>query len=157
MAENNGTGRGGKRPGAGRKRDDPWYSEALFAIRTGDPQLWKRAERMRAEAEAREDLVGKSDLALNLTPEPVAGQGAQDFEVAPPVSASARARNAAKQKAYRIRKATGVEIATIPYIPHEVINALLETGRITASDALDRAKVHFAIAGVVADFGHRWK
>lgn len=62
-----------------------------------------------------------------------------------------------KQRAYRIRKATGLQVYAIPVVPHDVINALIETGRLSPVDALDRAKVRFAIAGVVADFGQRWR
>lgn len=64
---------------------------------------------------------------------------------------------AEKQRRYRQRRATGLQVYKIPVVPDAVITALLETGRISPIDALDRAKVEFAVAQVVADFAKRWE
>jgi hypothetical protein len=52
MTESTGTGRGGRRSGAGRRRTDPVYEAQLMALRLGDPRLMRRADEMRTAAEA---------------------------------------------------------------------------------------------------------
>src|SRR6476646_1910629 len=52
MTQSTGHGRGGRRPGAGRRPDAGWYAEALAAVRFGDRRMMDRAAALRAAADA---------------------------------------------------------------------------------------------------------
>ena len=52
MTRPTGAGRGGRRPGAGRRPDAGWYAEALAAVRFGDRRMMDRAAALRAAADA---------------------------------------------------------------------------------------------------------
>lgn len=65
-------------------------------------------------------------------------------------------RPATRQARWRERQRKGRAIFRIEADHDSVLLALIETGRISEADALDRRKVEAALATVLADFGRRW-
>ena len=93
MTKPTGTGRGGKRPGAGRKRREPWEELWWSGFKGGDTRKMIEADRMRAEAKASgQALEGKSKVALNLTDAPVAALDPPESATPAPISAAQGSR-----------------------------------------------------------------
>jgi hypothetical protein len=62
-----------------------------------------------------------------------------------------------RQAAYKARQRQGEAILAVRCNYHAVIEALLDSNRISESDALDRHKVEEAVADLVRDWALRWR
>jgi hypothetical protein len=65
VTRSTGRGRGGRRPGAGRRPDAGWYAEALAAVRFGDQRMMDRAAALRATADANATPAFQPDATDN--------------------------------------------------------------------------------------------
>lgn len=57
---------------------------------------------------------------------------------------------------YKARQRRGLAVFRITALEFETVNALIESGRLTAGDALDRREVERAVAEVVFEWTARW-
>jgi hypothetical protein len=64
---------------------------------------------------------------------------------------------AARQAAYKRRQRHGEAVLRLRADYFPLVAALLESGRLTEADALDRDQVESAIAEVVRDWVARWQ
>jgi hypothetical protein len=65
--------------------------------------------------------------------------------------------SAAKVKAYRARQRAGLAVLKVPVPSYDVVQALIESGRLTVAEALDRQRVEHAVAEVVVEWTAPWK
>jgi hypothetical protein len=130
MTESPGTGRGGKRSGAGRKRTDPVYEAQLMAVRLGDVRLMRLADEMRTAAEAS-------------APAPA-------LPAADPDAIERRRRaDAARQRDRRIREAQGLRVRRLALPDDELALFLIDHELLTEVAALDHAEVDRALEGYI--------
>lgn len=60
------------------------------------------------------------------------------------------------QRRWRQRRAQGLAVLPICLPIYPVISALIESGRLTPAEALDRRAVEAACRDVLEDFARRW-
>ena len=65
--------------------------------------------------------------------------------------------HADRQRAYRVRQATGEVVLAIPVDFNALAAAFIDAGRISERDALSRERVEAAVAALVVDFTDRWR
>ena len=164
MPKNDDKNRGGKRPNAGRKPRKAWEEVWWRGFRDGNSRLMAQADRMRDEARAAGTASGEnhtrraSDFSSHCerSGHPVAGQDPPDYATAPPISADERNRRAKKQANYRARQRAGVAVLRVPVPFADVVTALIEAGRLSPAEALDRRRVEVAGGEVFAEWSRRW-
>jgi hypothetical protein len=66
-------------------------------------------------------------------------------------------RNSAKVKAYRARQRAGLAVLKVPVPEYDVVQALIETERLSVGGALDRQRVEHAVAEIVVEWVRRWQ
>jgi hypothetical protein len=109
MTESTGVKRGGKRPGAGRKRREPWEELWWTGFRSGNPKMMAEADRMRDEAKAAEAIqpVDKSSMLAGEFGPPVAALDPPESATPAPISAAERVRR------HRRRQRLGLDVLRI--------------------------------------------
>jgi hypothetical protein len=65
-------------------------------------------------------------------------------------------RRADRRARYARRQAQGLVVFQVEAHEHALASALMASGRLSPSEALHRANLQAAVAGVVADFIERW-
>jgi hypothetical protein len=61
-----------------------------------------------------------------------------------------------KVRDYRIRKKHGLCVLKITAYEYGLLEYLIESGRLTVADALDRRRVEHAVSEVLAELAARW-
>jgi hypothetical protein len=65
-------------------------------------------------------------------------------------------RRADRRRRYVRRQLAGVIVLQVPVSEHALAAALVASGRLSPAEALHRANLQAALAGVVGDFIERW-
>jgi hypothetical protein len=68
-----------------------------------------------------------------------------------------RASDRLRQRQSRERRRRGEVAYRVVFREHEVIEALIRSGRLTEAATVDRQQVELALGGVVRDWALRWK
>ena len=153
MTEKTGRGRGGKRPGAGRKRTEPWLSHWWTGFRTGNPRMMAEADQMRAAAAAAEVVQPVDELvkfAGDLCP-PVAALDRTENSTAPlalpdpEVIERRRRAAAARQKRWRRRQMKGERIFSLALDDDRVADAVLREGLVTEAELSNPVAIEMAL------------
>lgn len=64
---------------------------------------------------------------------------------------------AEKQRRYRRRQRRDLRVYKVEAPEHCVLSALLESGRLSEAEALDKRRVEKALSEIIIDFSKRWK
>lgn len=64
--------------------------------------------------------------------------------------------SASRQRRYRARQQAGTAVLRVPVPLFDVAEMMIESGRLTEDEALDRRRVEMAAGDVLADLARRW-